>query len=105
MTTTSSGTIDDISLKNTQETRQMKKNKQPQKDNSKKEDTVRRTGTVTKVYGGTYEITDDATGLTVTCTLNGKMKMHSIRLIIGDKVEFEVSVYDLKKGRVVYRRK
>ena len=82
--------------------------KKPQKNNSnssKKEDTIRRTGTVTKVYGGTYEVTDDATGLTVTCTLNGKMKMHSIRLIIGDKVEFEVSIYDLKKGRVVYRRK
>ena len=39
----------------------------------------------------------------VLCTLNGKMKMHSIKLMLGDKVEFEVSMYDLTKGRVVYR--
>lgn len=83
----------------------MSKQKPKSQDRGSKEDTIRRSGTVTKVYGGTYEITDDATGIAVTCTLNGKMKMHSIRLIIGDKVEFEVSVYDLKKGRVVYRRK
>jgi translation initiation factor IF-1 len=33
------------------------------------------------------------------------MKMHSIKLLIGDKVEFEVSMYDLTKGRVVYRHR
>ena len=70
-----------------------------------KEETLRRVGTVTKVHGGAYEITDEITKLKVLCTLNGKMKMNSIKLIIGDKVDFEVSPYDLTKGRVVYRRK
>lgn len=70
-----------------------------------KDDTIRRKGTVNKVHGGTYEIIDDETQMKVLCTLNGKMKMHSIKLLIGDKVEFEVSMYDLTKGRVVYRHK
>ena len=70
-----------------------------------KDDMIRRRGTVNKVHGGTYEVTDEETGAKVLCTLNGKMKMHSIKLLIGDKVEFEVSMYDLTKGRVVYRHK
>ena len=70
-----------------------------------KDGMIRRTGKVTKIFGGSYEITDDETNLKILCTLNGKMKMHSIKLLIGDKVEFEVSTYDLTKGRVTYRRK
>ena len=70
-----------------------------------KDDMIRRRGTVSKVHGGTYEVVDDETQMKVLCTLNGKMKMHSIKLLIGDKVEFEVSMYDLTKGRVVYRHK
>ena len=68
-----------------------------------KDDMIRRKGTVSKVHGGTYEVIDDETRAKVLCTLNGKMKMHSIKLMLGDKVEFEVSMYDLTKGRVVYR--
>ena len=66
---------------------------------------IKRKGTVSKVFGGTYEVIDDETQMKILCTLNGKMKMHSIKLLIGDKVEFEVSMYDLTKGRVVYRHK
>ena len=68
-----------------------------------KDDMIKRKGTVSKVHGGTYEVVDDETEMKVLCTLNGKMKMHSIKLMLGDKVEFEVSMYDLTKGRVVYR--
>ena len=80
-------------------------------NNSKKshmkdrEDVIRRIGTVTKVHGGMYEVEDKETGMKVLCTLNGKMKMHSIKLMLGDKVEIEMSLYDLTKGRVVYRHK
>ena len=70
-----------------------------------KDEMIKRTGTVTKVHGGTYEVEDEETHLKVLCTMNGKMKMHSIKLMLGDRVEFEVSVYDLTKGRVVYRHK
>jgi len=70
-----------------------------------KDDTIKRIGTVTKVHGGTYEVEDDETKMKILCTLNGKMRMNSIRLIIGDKVDVEVSIYDLTKGRVVYRHR
>ena len=70
-----------------------------------KDDMIRRKGTVSKVHGGTYEVVDDETQMKVLCTLNGKMKMHSIKLMLGDKVEFEVSMYDLTKGRITWRMK
>ncbi len=35
--------------------------------------------------------------------LGGKMRMHRIMLIPGDRVKVEISPYDLSKGRVVYR--
>ena len=70
-----------------------------------KDDMIRRVGTVTKVHGGTYEVEDNETKKKILCTLNGKMKMHSIKLIIGDTVDLEVSAYDLTKGRVVYRHR
>lgn len=72
---------------------------------AKDENTIKRTGIVTKIHGGTYEVEDDETQMKILCTLNGKMRMHSIKLTLGDKVEFEVSVYDLTKGRIVYRHK
>ncbi len=72
---------------------------------AKDDNTVRRVGTVTKIFGATYEVTDNDTQMKVLCTLNGKMRMHSIKLTIGDVVDFDVSVYDLTKGRIVYRHK
>ena len=35
--------------------------------------------------------------------LSGKMRMHFIRILPGDKVAVELSPYDLTKGRIVYR--
>lgn len=35
--------------------------------------------------------------------LSGKMRMHFIRILPGDKVAVELSPYDLSKGRIVYR--
>ena len=37
--------------------------------------------------------------------LSGKMRMHYIRIMKGDKVRVEISPYDLSKGRVIYRYK
>ena len=70
-----------------------------------KEDTIRRVGTIVKIHGSMYDVKDDETGLNVMCTLNGKMRMNSIKLTLGDKVEIEMSPYDLKRGRIVYRHK
>lgn len=37
--------------------------------------------------------------------LSGKMRMHYIKILPGDKVTIELSPYDLTKGRIVYRYK
>jgi translation initiation factor IF-1 len=37
--------------------------------------------------------------------LSGKMRMHYIKILPGDRVTIELSPYDLSKGRIVYRYK
>jgi translation initiation factor IF-1 len=37
--------------------------------------------------------------------VSGKMRMHFIRILPGDKVQVEISPYDLTRGRIVYRYK
>ena len=42
-------------------------------------------------------------GYEIVGYLAGKMRMHKIRILPGDRVRVEISPYDLKKGRVTYR--
>ena len=42
-------------------------------------------------------------GKELLCRLAGRMKMHRIRVMPGDRVRMEVSTYDLSKGRIVFR--
>ncbi len=37
--------------------------------------------------------------------LSGKMRMHYIKILPGDRVKVEISPYDLSKGRIIYRYK
>jgi translation initiation factor IF-1 len=37
--------------------------------------------------------------------LSGKLRMHNIRILKGDKVTLEMSPYDLEKGRIIWRHK
>lgn len=39
----------------------------------------------------------------VLAYISGKMRMHYIKLQVGDEVEMEISAYDLNKGRIIYR--
>ena len=41
----------------------------------------------------------------VLCHLSGKMRIHYVRILPGDKVKVEMSPYDLTKGRISYRYK
>ena len=41
----------------------------------------------------------------VLAHISGKMRMHYIRILPGDRVKLELSPYDLTRGRVVYRFK
>jgi translation initiation factor IF-1 len=44
-------------------------------------------------------------GYKILAHISGKMRMHFIKILPGDKVTVEISVYDLTKGRIVYRHK
>lgn len=44
-------------------------------------------------------------GKVVLCTLSGKMRLHYIKILPGDKVRVEMTPYDDSKGRIVYRSK
>lgn len=42
-------------------------------------------------------------GSIVLCHLSGKMRIHFIKILPGDKVRIEMTPYDLGKGRITYR--
>jgi translation initiation factor IF-1 len=44
-------------------------------------------------------------GHVVLAHISGKMRMHNIRILPGDKVSLELSPYDLNRGRITYRYK
>ena len=44
-------------------------------------------------------------GHQVLAHISGKMRMHYIKILPGDKVKLELSPYDLTKGRITYRHK
>ncbi len=44
-------------------------------------------------------------GEVILCHLSGKMRMHFIKILPGDKVRVEVTPYDRTKGRITYRIK
>ena len=44
-------------------------------------------------------------GHEVLAHVSGKMRMHYIKILPGDKVKLELSPYDLTKGRITYRYK
>lgn len=63
-----------------------------------------------EVKGEVLELMPSATfkvllenGHEVLAHLSGKMRMHRIRILPGDKVKMEMSPYDLTKGRITYR--
>ncbi|MFQ5483505.1 MAG: translation initiation factor IF-1 [Nitrospinaceae bacterium] len=44
-------------------------------------------------------------GHKVLAHISGKMRMHFIRILTGDKVKVQLSPYDLSRGRITYRYK
>ncbi|MFA6456788.1 MAG: translation initiation factor IF-1 [Bacteroidota bacterium] len=44
-------------------------------------------------------------GHEILAHISGKMRMHYIKILVGDKVTVELSPYDLTKGRITYRYK
>lgn len=50
-----------------------------------------------------FRVTLDCNGSTVLCNLCGKMREKYIKVMIGDRVEVEMSPYDLNRGRISRR--
>ena len=48
---------------------------------------------------------DEGDGMEILAHVSGKMRMHYIRILPGDRVRVEMSPYDLTKGRITYRFK
>ena len=44
-------------------------------------------------------------GHEILAHISGKLRMHYIKILLGDRVTVEVSVYDLNKGRITWRAK
>jgi len=44
-------------------------------------------------------------GVLVLSNISGRMRKHYIRILPGDRVDLEMSPYDLTRGRIVYRHK
>lgn len=42
-------------------------------------------------------------GASILAHVSGKMRMHKIKILPGDRVDLEISPYDLSKGRIIYR--
>ena len=68
------------------------------------EEPIELTGTVTQVLPGTMFRVALANGHIVLAHISGKMRKHYIRISVGDKVNVEMSPYDLNKARITYRQ-
>ena len=69
-----------------------------------KEETLKFTGTVEEVLGNSMFRIKLENNHIVTAYIGGKLRMHTIKIIMGDKVDVEMSPYDLSKARIIYRR-
>lgn len=70
-----------------------------------KEDTIEVEGTVVETLPNAMFRVELPNGHRVLAHISGKMRMHFIRILPGDKVTIELSPYDLSRGRITYRSK
>ena len=62
-------------------------------------------GTITQALSNAMFRVELENGHSVLAHISGKMRMHYIRILPGDKVKVEMSPYDLTKGRISFRYK
>ena len=70
-----------------------------------KSDVIEIEGTVVEKLPNTMFRVELENGHEITAHISGKMRMHYIRILPGDKVKVEMSPYDLTKGRISFRYK
>ncbi len=70
-----------------------------------KEQPIRMEGIVKELLPNTMFRVELPNKHRILAHISGKMRMHFIRILPGDKVTVEMSPYDLTRGRIVYREK
>lgn len=69
------------------------------------EECIKIEGTVKELLPNTMFRVELENGHEVLAHISGKMRLHFIRILPGDRVTLEMSPYDLTKGRITYRKK
>jgi len=70
-----------------------------------KEDVIEVEGAVLETLPNAMFRVELANGHRVLARLSGKMRMHFIKILPGDRVTVQLSPYDLSRGRITYRAK
>jgi len=70
-----------------------------------KEEAIEVTGTVIEPLPNAMFRVELENGHKILAHISGKMRMHFIKILPGDKVTVELSPYDLTRGRITYRMK
>ncbi|MEY3242213.1 MAG: hypothetical protein RIR11_3652 [Bacteroidota bacterium] len=70
-----------------------------------KEELIKQDGVVDEALSNANFKVRLENGHVILATISGKMRMHYIRILPGDKVSVEMSPYDLSRGRIIYRYK
>lgn len=70
-----------------------------------KQASIKQDGEITEALSNAMFRVRLANGHEIIATISGKMRMHYIRILPGDKVQVEMSPYDLTRGRICFRYK
>lgn len=70
-----------------------------------KQDSIKVDGVIMEILPNTTFKVKLENGHEILAHISGKMRLHYIRILQGDKVSVELSPYDLTKGRITYRYK
>ncbi len=70
-----------------------------------KEDAITVEGTVVETLPNAMFRVELQNGHRILAHISGKMRMHFIKILPGDRVSVELSPYDLSRGRIIYRGK
>ena len=70
-----------------------------------KQSSIELDGTIVEALSNAMFRVELQNGHIIAAHISGKMRMHYIKILPGDKVKLEMSPYDLTKGRITYRYK
>ena len=72
---------------------------------TKADDVLECEGKVLELLPNTQFKVELPNGHKIIAHISGRMRMHYIKIIPGDRVQVQISKYDLDKGRIIYRSK